>query len=1044
MWVVFFLGGWWLFRCDGCWDDEKTALMQLKPYFSEYIDGVNKWGEGDGDCCKWERVECNNSTGRVIRLFLNIIDFRSVHGFFDDSMAEDAVLGWGEREQWYLDLSLFLPFQELNTLYLGRNSIAGFVHHQGEPTLPKLETLALSYNLFNTSIFSFLGVLSNLKSLGINHNQLEGAIHIKELNALSNLEELFMSGNKVTDFVPSQDSNCGLPLQSLALFPSLNTVRLTGFNVEGTIMASQNEYQNNFTNLEELSVGYSFLQTNILGSIGQFTSVKRLKLYKCEMNGSLNILEGLCEMTNLQQLSLNFNNFKSSLPECFSNLTSLRNLDLSRNQFSGNISVLESLTSLKTLYLSSNQFSGNIDALKSLTSLETLVLSSNQFSGNIDALKSLTSLETLELSSNQFSGNIDALKGLASLQDMWLSNNNFQIPVSLGPLFNLSKLKGLFADNNIMYGETHVPSSSPRFQLKAISLSCCGEAESFPEFLYHQHDLMSFHLSNIFFKGNQFPNWLLLNNTKLESIYLTNTSLSGSLELPLASHIHFSYLDVSNNFFNGSIPPEIGEQLPSLVFLNMSKNHFIGTIPSSLGHMTSLRVLDLSDNKLEGKIFSGNFKLPNLRVLKLNGNNFSERIPDLLSKSLLLLALDISNNKLSGRIPKWLGNMSSLQRIILSNNHLEGTIPIDFCQLDLIVLVDLSVNNISGSIPSCFNPSKIIQVHLAKNRLRGTLPDALRNSSTLVTLDIRENLLSGNIPSWIGGLSNLSYLLLSHNNLQGKIPMELCKLNHLSVIDLSHNNLSGQIPPCLNLTTLGDLDYVNARMIGSSIFSLNVPIDFSMKNGHKSYRGRIIPLVSGIDLSCNKLVGEIPPQIGHLHKILGLNLSHNSLTGPIPPAFANLRQIESVDLSNNKLSGNIPSQLVGLTFMSTFNVSFNNLSGRTPSRVAQFGTFDEFSYLGNPFLCGEPLPKCADTGSSPPKPNSSTDNDGEHGLIDMGAFRVTFIASYTVMLLVVPIVLYINPYWRRAWFYHVKTAATFCYYFVLDNVLPRRFYCRNL
>ncbi|XP_039017087.1 receptor-like protein 9a [Hibiscus syriacus] len=275
------------------------------------------------------------------------------------------------------------------------------------------------------------------------------------------------------------------------------------------------------------------------------------------------------------------------------------------------------------------------------------------------------------------------------------------------------------------------------------------------------------------------------------------------------------------------------------------------------------------------------------------------------------------------------------------------------------------------------------------------------------------------------------------------IPMELCNLKHLSVIDLSHNNLSGQIPPCLKLTTLRDLDYVIVTMSGSSVFSLNVPIDFLMKNGYNSYKGRIIPLVSGIDLSCNKLVGEIPPQIGNFHKMLGLNLSHNSLTGSIPPTFANLKQIESVDLSYNKLTGNIPSQLVGLTFMSTFNVSFNNLSGRIPSRVAQFGTFDVFSYLGNPFLCGEPLAKCADTGSPPPKPNSTTENDDDYGLIDMGAFRVTVIASYTVMFLVVPIVLYINPYWRRAWFYYAKTVATSCYYFVLDNVLPRQFHCRN-
>ncbi|WRX34548.1 Leucine-rich repeat - like 10 [Theobroma cacao] len=183
-----------------------------------------------------------------------------------------------------------------------------------------------------------------------------------------------------------------------------------------------------------------------------------------------------------------------------------------------------------------------------------------------------------------------------------LSNNYFQIPCSLGPFFNLSKLKYIYADNNSIYAEIEKHHLSPRFQLNEISLSCCGDGGLFPQFLYHQHDLQSVDLSNIYFKGDQFPTWLLGNNKKLDNLILINNSLSGPFRLPLASHLDLSIFDVSNNFFSGSIPTGIGAKLPSLMFMNMSMNYFNGSILSSFGDMSSLESLDLSNNQLSGGI----------------------------------------------------------------------------------------------------------------------------------------------------------------------------------------------------------------------------------------------------------------------------------------------------------------------------------------------------------------------------------------------------------------------------------------------------------
>ncbi|XP_022751580.1 LRR receptor-like serine/threonine-protein kinase GSO1 [Durio zibethinus] len=608
--IAFFLGGW----CDGCWEQEKTALLQLNPFFGQ-IWGVETQSS---NCCEWDRVECNNSTGRVMRLFLNHTFTEEVwhdlsYGYYDVTGSHD----------WYLNASLFLPFEELNSLYLSENSIAGCVYNEElnglsnleelymgnnevndfitskdnetELRLINLEVLDLSENLFNNSILSSLGRLSNLKSLLLEDNNLEGSIDLTVLNALSNLKELFINCRPTEGL---RNKACSLLSKSPGVFlPSLKTLFLAGFGFNGTMTTQK---LHNFRNLEELILQDSFLQTNFLRNFGELTSLKRLRLYFCEINdsGSLTPPQGFCELTNLQELDISNNNLKGYLPECFSNLTSLERLDLSYNQFYGNISALDSLTnlqeldisnnnlkgylpecfsnltSLERLDLSYNQFYGNISALDSLTSLESLFLSSNQISGNIYAFKNLTSLKSLDLSSNQFFGNISAFDSLTSLQMLDIANNYFEIPSSLGPFFNLSKLKYFYADNNTIYAETEMHCLPPTFQLKEIRMASCRNGGSFPQFLYHQQELQIVDLSNVYFKGDQFPNWLLKNNTKLARLFLANSSLSGPFQLPLPSYLGLSYLDISNNFFNGSIPVEIGAQLPSLRFLNMSKKSF--------------------------------------------------------------------------------------------------------------------------------------------------------------------------------------------------------------------------------------------------------------------------------------------------------------------------------------------------------------------------------------------------------------------------------------------------------------------------------------
>ncbi|KAL6290200.1 hypothetical protein ACE6H2_007710 [Prunus campanulata] len=185
--------------------------------------------------------------------------------------------------------------------------------------------------------------------------------------------------------------------------------------------------------------------------------------------------------------------------------------------------------------------------------------------------------------------------------------------------------------------------------------------------------------------------------------------------------------------------------------------------------------------------------------------------------------------------------------------------------------------------------------------------------------------------------------------------------------DFSMNFISGSIPECLtNLNTLAQKGNPSLNISHSYVMSKRRWEDiyeddatFMWKGGMQTYKSTL-GLVKRIDLSSNKLTGEIPSEITHLVGLVSLNLSRNQLTGQITPEIGNLQLLDSLDFSRNHIDGRIPTSLAQIDRLGFLDLSYNNLSGKIPVGT-QLQGFDPSFYAGNLQLCGPPLKRmCAD------------------------------------------------------------------------------------
>ncbi|KAJ9561334.1 hypothetical protein OSB04_006494 [Centaurea solstitialis] len=156
----------------GCIQEERNALLQIKTslidlYGLDVDRFLPSWVDDGRECCDWERVMCNTTTGHVTDLSL-----RNVMGILDYQYYDTSC-----RINLPLNVSLFLHFKELTSLNLSMNCLDDGIVNTGLgrlSSLKKLEILDLSDNRITNKTLPSLGALTSLRVLNLNDNNLEG------------------------------------------------------------------------------------------------------------------------------------------------------------------------------------------------------------------------------------------------------------------------------------------------------------------------------------------------------------------------------------------------------------------------------------------------------------------------------------------------------------------------------------------------------------------------------------------------------------------------------------------------------------------------------------------------------------------------------------------------------------------------------------------------------------------------------------------------------------------------------------------------------
>lgn len=256
---------------------------------------------------------------------------------------------------------------------------------------------------------------------------------------------------------------------------------------------------------------------------------------------------------------------------------------------------------------------------------------------------------------------------------------------------------------------------------------------------------------------------------------------------------------------------------------------------------------------------------------------------------------------------------------------------------------------------------RVVQLTLDSQGYSGTLTPLISQLTRLITLDVGENAFYGPIPPSLASLPNLRTLILRVNSFSGKLPPSIAAVKSLETLDLARNSISGPLPDLNSLSALTRLDLSYNKITGSIPRLPSNLNELALKANSlsgaitkTSFAGLTRLMV--IELAENSISGAIPPWIFLLPSLQQIDLAKNGITSvsvAASPSDSN-SELVAVDLSYNKLEGDLPVNFSDYPALRSLTLSYNKFRGPIPWQYSRKGSSLRRLYLDGNFLNGSP------------------------------------------------------------------------------------------